>query len=274
MKANDPLSKVFFDNTSGSSAILDQLISIINKHAKEDDWKEHTLRTTEFGIKELVHFEVVKHFLVSLKEQLPTVQSSKELVLWLKNYEKEWSLITDKWVEVLLGIIKDEKVIISTHSQSESLKSVFYQLFKSHLHIKIFQTQSGPANEGELQANWLVNKGIEVILTTDSIAPSFVEKCDIVLMGCDGIYSDGFINKAGSLALCLAAKQFGKPVYILTDTRKISHDVAPEEKPKPSPEVSSRSHPNLEILNLYFEKVPHNLVTGYITEKGILEENK
>jgi translation initiation factor 2B subunit (eIF-2B alpha/beta/delta family) len=273
MKANDPLSKVFFDNTSGSSAILSQLMAFIINQANDEDWEEKTIQTIEFGIRDLIHFEVVRHFLESLNMELQTFQSSKDLISWVKNYEKEWSSITDKWVEVLLGILKDEKLTISTHSQSESLKSVFHQLFKSHLQIKIFQTQSGPANEGELQANWLVNKGIEVILTTDSIAPSFVEKCDIVLMGCDGIYSDGFINKAGSLALCLAAKQFGKPVYILADTRKISHEVAPEEKPKPSPEVSSRTHPNLEILNLYFEKVPHNLVTGYITEKGILEEN-
>ena len=274
MDANDPLSKVFFDNTSGSSAILTQLMAFIINQAKDEDWEEKTIQTIEFGIRELIHFEVVKHFLESLKNDLPTFESSKDLILWVNKYETHWSSITDKWLEVLLGILTGNNITISTHSQSESLKSVFYELSKTNLHLKIFQTQSGPANEGELQANWLVNKGIEVILTTDSIAPSFVEKSDIVLMGCDGIYSDGFINKAGSLALCLAAKQFVKPVYILADSRKISYNVAPKEKPKPSPEVTSRTHPNLEILNLYFEKIPHNLVTGYITEKGILEENK
>ena len=94
-----------------------------------------------------------------------------------------------------------------------------------------------------------------------------------MLLGCDGVYSDGFVNKAGSLAICLAAKEYGKPVYVLADSRKISHYPAPKEKTKAPSEISARAHPNLEILNYYFETVPHKLVTGYITEKGILEEN-
>ena len=95
----------------------------------------------------------------------------------------------------------------------------------------------------------------------------------MVLLGCDGIYRNGFVNKAGSMALCLAAAQAKRPVYILTDSRKISHENSPEEKPKPASEVTTRTHPNMKVLNLYFELVPHHYVTGYITEKGILEEN-
>ena len=93
MDANDPLSKVFFDNTSGSSAILTQLIAFIINQAKDEDWEEKTIQTIEFGTRELIHFEVVRHFLESLNMELQTFQSSKDLVLWVKEYETKWSSI-------------------------------------------------------------------------------------------------------------------------------------------------------------------------------------
>jgi translation initiation factor 2B subunit (eIF-2B alpha/beta/delta family) len=275
MDTSNPLSKLLFDNTSGSSAILEQLTSFITKNEGngEQDWKVRTREILDFGFKELKQFQVVFHFLQALDNELTSLESEKALFDWIYEYEKEWSSLPEKWADSIQNLIPDTNAIISTHSQSESLKKVLRLLSKSGYELKILQAQSSPANEGELQANWLVNKGIEVVLTTDAIAPAFVEQCDLVILGCDGIYSNGFVNKAGSLALCLAAAQFNKPVYILADTRKISHDLAPEETPKASTEVTSRSHPNLEVLNLYFEVVPHGLVTGYITEKGILEEN-
>jgi translation initiation factor 2B subunit (eIF-2B alpha/beta/delta family) len=274
MNPGDPLSKILFDNTSGSSAILSRFISFLTNDSTEDDWKKRAEKVIEFGSSELNQFQVVKHFLESLKFHFPQFKSLSDLHSWIQEYENEWASLPEKWTNTLTEMLQGTDFKISTHSQSESLKAVFYKLSKSKFKLKIFQSQSGPVNEGKLQANWLVHKGIEVSLITDSVAPGFVKKSDLVLLGCDGVYSDGFVNKAGSLALCLAAAEYRKPVYILADTRKISHDPAPREKPKPSTEISTRTHPNLEILNYYFETVPHHLVTGYITEKGILEENK
>ena len=117
MNANEPLNKVFFDNTSGSSAILTQVIAFIKDQAKEDEWVNKTAKTIEFGIRELKHFEVVRHFLESLKKDLRTFQSSKELIVWVNKYETHWSSIPDKWLEVLLGIIEGNKIVISSSSR-------------------------------------------------------------------------------------------------------------------------------------------------------------
>ena len=252
---------------------MTQLTAYLKDEESELDWMARIHKAIDFGAEELQQFQIIQHFLNSLKANLAKVNSFKDLETWVINYDKEWASVSDNWTETLKGVLDNTSVTISTHSQSESLKKAFHKLAQSGYELKILQTQSSPVNEGELQANWLVNKGIEVLLTTDAQGPAFVSNADLVVLGCDGIYSDGFVNKAGSLALCLAAAEFKKPVYVFADTRKISHNPAPEENPKPSTEVSSRSHPNLEVLNLYFERVPHYLVTGYVTEKGILEEN-
>ena len=275
MDTGNPLSKLLFDNTSGSSALLDQLTGYLinDKEIDSNGWKQRATNAIDFGKKELQQFQIVQHFLESLETEFPQIKKEKDLKDWVESYLRKWASVPEQWVHTLRKILSEDNYVISTHSQSESLKAAFLLLSKEDVKMTIYQTQSSPANEGELQANWLANKGIEVILTTDALAPTLIQKCDFVIFGCDGIYSDGFVNKAGSLSMCLAAVQYGKPVYVLADTRKISHTPAPEEEGKPSVEVTTRTHPNLEVLNLYFEVVPHNLVTGYITEKGILEEN-
>lgn len=273
MNLGTPLSKILYDNTSGSSAILNQLASYLTDPDNESTWKQCAEDAIKFGLKELFSFQIVTHFLTSLEKELPAINSARELTDWVSKYESQWSILSAKWLSILTEIFTQKEIAISTHSQSESMKSVLYDLSKSGKKVKVIQSQSSPANEGELQANWLANKGIEVVLTTDALAPGFVKDVDTVLLGCDGIYKDGFVNKAGSFGLCLAASHFKKPVYVMADTRKISHEMAVKEKSRPAMEVSSRAHPNLEIYNRYFELIPHNLVTGYITEKGTLEEN-
>ena len=74
----------------------------------------------------------------------------------------------------------------------------------------------------------------------------------------------------GSLAMCMAAKEFDKPVYILLDSRKISGAAPESEKPKPPEEVLKNPPTGVQIQNYYFEMVPHYFVTGYLTEAGLL----
>ena len=152
MNPGDPLSKIIFDNTSGSSAILSQFISHITTRASEEDWENRTKKALEFGLSELKQFQVVNHFIASLQESFPGFNSLTDLNTWVLEYEKEWASLPDKWTQILMELHTDPVLKISTHSQSESLKAVFHKLFKSRYKLKIFQTQSAPANEGELRS--------------------------------------------------------------------------------------------------------------------------
>jgi translation initiation factor 2B subunit (eIF-2B alpha/beta/delta family) len=105
--------------------------------------------------------------------------------------------------------------------------------------------------------------------------------------------------QVGSLALALAAKHSGKPVYAISDTSKLSpgpvsslslpaicppgqerhsdHSGHLEEKGRGEVEaawaglgVGQEALEGLEVGNVYFELVPWALLDGVVTEKGLL----
>ncbi len=91
-------------------------------------------------------------------------------------------------------------------------------------------------------------------------------------LGADMITLDGsIINKTGSYLAALAGRDMGKPVYVIADTWKVTTDtdiekVVLEEGPK---KLVWPERPEL-CRNVTFEPVPASLITGYITEKGLL----
>ena len=135
-------------------------------------------------------------------------------------------------------------------------------------------TESRPQMEGRNLAERLAGEGVNVLLVVDAAAAMFMESADVSVVGADSVLYDGsFVNKIGTRIVALAARDQGVPFYVVCSTSKfnvmnyLGRGVEIEEK-EPS-EVAEIEGVN--VRNPYFEVVPGRLVTGIITEMGVME---
>jgi translation initiation factor 2B subunit (eIF-2B alpha/beta/delta family) len=181
------------------------------------------------------------------------------------------NLAIEKICERTLEVLKDNITII-THSYSSTLLNTFIHAKNSGKNIKIICTESRPMNEGVKVATLLGQNGIKVKLVVDSCVYSFLSEADLILVGADSISYNGVINKIGTCGLALAAKNYNKKIYSVCSFDKF----LPKEYPicykhlKDPKEIISKSIENVEPVNYYFDLTSLELISGFITEKGIL----
>ena len=160
---------------------------------------------------------------------------------------------------------------VLTLSHSSTLERIFTKTAPEDIEIII--AESRPLCEGRTMARSVVDSGRRATIITDAQIGIFARSVDMVILGADTICADlAVVNKTGSYLAAIAAREAGKPLVVAADTYKINHretssDVSLEEKD--GAEVWSEK---AEICrNIYFETVLAGLVTGYLTEKGLLD---
>ena len=125
-------------------------------------------------------------------------------------------------------------------------------------------------NEGLRLAEDLLQDGMDVTVAVDAAMKEAVSTSDIIFIGAD-TFSDTFIvNKIGTTALALLAKELNKPMYCMTTTNKYvpPYVKQPEEEDHDRSEVWPGAPNAIKIRNRYFETTPIALLTDLITEKG------
>ncbi|MFC1941127.1 hypothetical protein ACFLWL_01770 [Chloroflexota bacterium] len=137
-------------------------------------------------------------------------------------------------------------------------------------------TRSGPGRTGERTAQELGVYGIPLIFIDDTAMGLYLSTINKVVVGTDRICADSkVINGIGTYQLALAAKSTKIPFYVVCDTLKFdprlgSTEVNLEEK-EPSEVVEpGRLPPEVKVKNPYFDITPLELVTGIVTENGLL----
>ena len=141
--------------------------------------------------------------------------------------------------------------------------------------FRVICTESRPAMEGRKLATMLSSGGIEVINTFDTALGLVLSECRTAFMGCDVVGNPGVVNKVGSWTLAVACRELGIPLYALAGTEKFATDERLfefEKHERPAEEVWSEIPKGVRVLNHQFELVPFSLITGLVTEKGILQE--
>lgn len=103
----------------------------------------------------------------------------------------------------------------------------------------------------------------DVNVVPDATMFHFLKEVDSVVIGSDGMFSDGYnLNKIGSYPLCLCAHQLKKRVIVVGESFKASID-----KERKTAEKAARTGNNMIKLPI-FEKIPLNLVKLLITDQG------
>ena len=159
------------------------------------------------------------------------------------------------------------------------------------MHFKVFADETRPLLQGaRLTAYELQEAGVDVTLICDNMASVVMKNgwVDKVFVGCDRIAANGdFANKIGTSGVAILANYYQIPVYTLGPSSTIDLNTPsgadiPIELRDPE-EIRTMWYETpmapegVPCYNPSFDVTDHSLLTGIITEKGIVyppfEEN-
>ena len=150
--------------------------------------------------------------------------------------------------------------------------------------LKIYADETRPRLQGaRLTAFELYEDGFDVTVICDSMAAFLMskEKIDAVITGADRIAANGdTANKIGTYGLAVAAKRHNVPFYIAAPTSTIDicckngGDIPIEERDSDEIRRINREliFPSaIPVWNPAFDVTPAELISGIITELGVLK---
>ncbi len=149
--------------------------------------------------------------------------------------------------------------------------------------LRVFADETRPLLQGARLTAWeLKRRGIPVTLICDNMAAQVMKegKVQMVVVGADRIASNGdTANKIGTYGVALLARAHGIPFYVAApsstfdmsipdgsaipieqrDPREITHGFGRQTAPD-----------GVDVYNPAFDVTPAGLITGIITERGII----
>ncbi len=180
---------------------------------------------------------------------------------------------------------------ILTHCNAGALATVGYgtalgvvrSAYANDNTIQVFADETRPRQQGARITTFeLVMDKIPVTLITDGMCSYFMKKgmIDMVVVGADRIAANGdTANKIGTYTVAIAAKYHNIPFYIAAPLSTIDVRIKSGEEIK----IEERDHEEVthingkricaegvNIINPGFDVTPHELISGIITEYGIL----
>ena len=192
---------------------------------------------------------------------------------------------------ILHGLPDGSTVRILTHCNTGSLATAGYgtalgiirALFSLGRVERAYCTETRPYNQGaRLTAYELVYEGIPACLVTDSMVSALMQRQGIsaVVVGADRVVANGdTANKIGTYQLAIAAQYHKVPFYVAApltsiDLSMLSGDVIVIED-RPPHELTCINGiriaaEGIECWNPAFDVTPASLITGIVTELGVI----
>jgi methylthioribose-1-phosphate isomerase len=150
--------------------------------------------------------------------------------------------------------------------------------------VHVYVDETRPLLQGSRLTAWeLMHAGISCTLITDAAAATLMRqaKVDLILVGADRICANGdFANKIGTYGLAVLARHHGVPFYCAapwsTVDAQLAHgDLIPIEQRSPAEVTLMAGRPTapegMAALNPAFDVTPARYVTGFITDRGIVQ---
>lgn len=181
---------------------------------------------------------------------------------------------------------------ILTHCNAGALATVGYgtalgvirSAYANDSSIKVYADETRPRQQGARLTAWeLTQDGIPTTLITDGMCSYFMSKgmINFVVVGADRIASNGdTANKIGTFTLAIAAKYHNIPFYVAAplSTIDISIDsgsqIPIEERSKDEVMIVNSKlicPEGVNVVNPAFDVTPNELISGIITEVGVLK---
>ncbi len=150
----------------------------------------------------------------------------------------------------------------------------------------VYASETRPRLQGMQLTAWeLGQEGIDHAIIPDGASAYYMAQgVDMIITGADRIAENGdFANKIGTFDKAIVAKHFGIPFYVAAPistfdfSTKSGKDIVIEQRSEE--EVTMMNGKRIapvgsKALNPAFDVTPADLVTGFITEKGILKPDE
>lgn len=186
-----------------------------------------------------------------------------------------------------------EGIGILTHCNAGRLATSEYgtataPLYLAHergIPFRVYSDESRPLLQGSRLTAWeLQQAGIDVWTITDNMAASMMQEglVQMVIVGTDRVVANGDVaNKIGTLGVAILARYYEIPFYVACPSSTVDlatprgADIVIEERDEE--EVTHfgarRTAPEgIKVRNPAFDVTPHSLVTGIITDRGMIHE--
>lgn len=186
-------------------------------------------------------------------------------------------------------------VNIMTHCNAGWLATVNYgtasaPVFRARdkgFEVHVWVSETRPLNQGGRLTAWeYFHENIPHTVVSDNSCGHLLKKgmSDLVIVGADRIAKNGdTANKVGTYLKALAAKDNNVPFYIAAPfstidfSKKNGNDIIIEERDENELKYMNEApliHELSPVLNHAFDITPAGLITGFITERGILKPNE
>jgi len=149
--------------------------------------------------------------------------------------------------------------------------------------VSVIATETRPYLQGARLTAWeMVQEGIPVTLVTDSMAGHLMQRgaIDVVVVGADRIAANGDVaNKIGTYTLAVLAARHRIPFFVAAPLSTIDPKVAdgnaiPIEERGAAEVTGFRGErwaaEGVAVKNPAFDVTPAELVTGIVTERGVV----
>lgn len=189
-----------------------------------------------------------------------------------------------------VGLLKSGDTVL-THCNAGALATfdygtalgLIYAAKDSGKKIKVYADETRPLLQGARLTAWeLKRHGIDVTLICDNMAAAVMAQglVDKVIVGADRIASNGdTANKIGTYNVAILASFHKLPFYVVAPsstfdlTLKSGKGIPIEERSRD--EVIKgfgrvTAPIDVKVYNPAFDVTPHNLITAFVTEKGVL----
>lgn len=189
-------------------------------------------------------------------------------------------------------VIKDGDTVL-THCNAGALATggfgtalgVIRAAWANRKKIRVYADETRPLLQGARLTAWELSKeNIPVTIITDNAAGFLMSRgeIDLVIVGADRVAANGdAANKIGTYSLAVLAVEHGIPFYVAAPTSTIDISIPSgesipieERSPLEVTQINGRwiAPQGVRAINLAFDVTPNRLISGIITEKGMLEQ--
>lgn len=150
--------------------------------------------------------------------------------------------------------------------------------------VHVYVDETRPVLQGARLTAWeLTHAGIPCTVIPDSAVGTLMRqaKVDVVLVGVDRICANGdFANKIGTYGLAVLARHHGVPFYAAGPWSSVDPALAEGDliviEQRPADEVTTLAGRQIApqgvaALNYAFDVTPARYVTGYLTDRGLVQ---
>lgn len=236
----------------------------------------------------------IERVLNKIEENDEIDEIREKIINETKKILKEDEKINRKIGEIGSELIEDG-FHIQTHCNAGSLATVYYgtalapiyYFWERGKNLFVVVDETRPRLQGASITAWeLSYVGIPYEIIADNMAGYYMKKkrVDLIIVGADRIALNGDVaNKIGTYSLALIAQEYNIPFYVasplstIDPKSKTGNDIPIEERNQN--EVlfvkGKRIAPKgAKAWNPAFDITPAKLITGIITEKGIIDANE